>query len=201
MPESTKVDRLIRRVKDTPVLAKVIFVGLALVAVGEFTEAIDGILSFVEKRVKQATTAADSGRASSLQVLHKGSEGQKKTDLEPDQSSTELLREQLRPLYFNAGSYNLSPQTEETLTRYAALLGKEEVKFVILGHSNEVEPMTNLNLSRMRAREVEQFLGWHGILAESTVGYGAERPLKPGYSPYNDRVEIRILNPWQEKKQ
>lgn len=68
MPEETRVDRLVRRVKDTPVLAKVIFVGLVLVLVGEVTESIDKIWSFVEKRAMQESKSTDSRDAGSPEV-------------------------------------------------------------------------------------------------------------------------------------
>jgi len=67
LSEDTKVDRLVRRAKDTPIFAKIIFVGLVLVVVGEFTESVDKIWSFVERRVMLAPRATDSGEVSSLQ--------------------------------------------------------------------------------------------------------------------------------------
>ena len=57
MPQETRVDRLVRRVKDTPVLAKLILAGIVLVVIGEFTESIDKIWSFVEKRAMPSREA------------------------------------------------------------------------------------------------------------------------------------------------
>lgn len=83
MAEETKVDKLARRVKDTPILAGLIFVGLILVTLGQFTDSIDKILSFIDKRATRRESRAQ---------------------LDPDSPPPVLLPENLNVLLFDAAT-------------------------------------------------------------------------------------------------
>jgi hypothetical protein len=51
MTEDTKVDHFIRKIKNHKLLASLVIIGLIVIAIGSFTESIDKILSFAEKRI------------------------------------------------------------------------------------------------------------------------------------------------------
>lgn len=114
-------------------------------------------------------------------------------DQEPG-NEIERVQGQLRPIYFAAGSYSLSSYADKRLNEYAELLRGGQFSVVISGHSNEHEPVGNVRLGEARAERVKNRLMLLGVepVLMTTESYGAERPLKAGFSLYNDRVEFKV---------
>lgn len=125
-----------------------------------------------------------------------GSAGSDSSKQNETQTTTALLNETLRPIYFSERSTDLTEAQKRQLTEYAQTLGKISFnKIVVEGHTDAREAMSNVSFSQMRASIVLDFLANEGIPREKmqAVGFGAEQPLKTGSSSYNERVVIRVI--------
>jgi outer membrane protein OmpA-like peptidoglycan-associated protein len=107
------------------------------------------------------------------------------------------LNEMLRPIYLSRFAPRDLPAEERAVLQGHAkrLKDAEASKIVVEGHVDEESPNVNLPISRIMAETVAEYLEHEGIPASSIeiIGYGAERPMKPGRSRYNTRVEIRVV--------
>lgn len=99
MPDDTKVDRLVRRVKDNRVLAIVIFATIILLGAGKLIESIDTMWSIVEKRAVRPTRESPDTTATKTEVAS-STRGSHRLI-----GSSVLLPVDLNVLVFNASEY------------------------------------------------------------------------------------------------
>ena len=116
----------------------------------------------------------------------------------PEGRGLYLLNEKLRPIYgWESNSLHLHENQRNQLNEYAGMLMRAHVMHIIIeGHSDRVDAMVNLPLSRRRAETVAEYLSFRGIRRESmeVIGFGEERALDANPQPgYNRRVVIRVL--------
>jgi outer membrane protein OmpA-like peptidoglycan-associated protein len=111
--------------------------------------------------------------------------------------SLEFLQEQLRPIYFefDEGNPKLSENNMRILDDYILLINQCNFIIVIEGHTDSEDPDTNTPLSRRIATLVYAHMLDKGISGKrlSVVSFGGERNIKPEKSPYNRRVEFKVL--------
>ncbi|HMB00932.1 MAG TPA: OmpA family protein, partial [Spirochaetota bacterium] len=108
----------------------------------------------------------------------------------------------LSNIYFQSGSYELSPAARHTLASYCDFLKKQSNLGVkILGHADDRgSQLFNLRLSRKRAQSVADFLTACGMPREQIKikAYGEKRPLLTGTGnevyQQNRRVEFKIIS-------
>jgi OOP family OmpA-OmpF porin len=103
---------------------------------------------------------------------------------------------------FETGKANLRPESEPVLAAVATLLQAhlDIRKLEIQGHTdNQGQHVSNIDLSRRRARAVLDWFVQHGIAAErlSASGFGSDRPIDDNATgagrTRNRRVEFRVL--------
>ncbi|MFN8370027.1 MAG: peptidoglycan-associated lipoprotein Pal [Bacteriovoracaceae bacterium] len=92
---------------------------------------------------------------------------------------------ELRTVFFDFDSAQISAETKESLTANAAYLkANKSLKVQVEGHCDERGGIQyNLALGERRARSVKEFLAASGVTANrvSIVSYGKEKPLDPGH--------------------
>ena len=104
-------------------------------------------------------------------------------------------------LFFNTGSARLTKKDEPQLHALARALNSPRLvadSFTIEGHADgRGQTPSNLNLSRLRAEAVRNWLVKHGAVDPKRLFvefYGEDRPIYPNDSPvhlrYNRRIEI-----------
>lgn len=103
-------------------------------------------------------------------------------------------------IYFQTGKAILTPASFPELDKLTKFLKENPTIFVeIAGHTDNVgQPAKNLQLSKWRARAVEQYLEKNGVAGDhvSFVGYGSTKPIVPNKTAkqkaQNRRVEFVI---------
>lgn len=103
-------------------------------------------------------------------------------------------------IYFETGKAVLKPNSFPELDKLTKFLKENPTIFVeIAGHTDNVgKPEKNLQLSKWRARAVEQYLEKSGIASDhvSFTGYGSAKPMVANKTPWgkaqNRRVEFVI---------
>ena len=99
-------------------------------------------------------------------------------------ADTKVLSE-LRTVYFDYNSYQLSQETAQTLEANAQWIkGHSDVNIQIEGHCDERGSNEyNINLGQKRADAVREYLFRLGVDPKriTTVSYGEERPIDPGH--------------------
>lgn len=113
----------------------------------------------------------------------------------PKTISLELLQEKLRPIYFEEVDSKLSENNMRILDDYASLLNQCDFIIVIKGHADAENLDNNFQLSRFRANLVYKYLLDKGISEDrfNVVNFGGERNIKLEKSPYNRRVEFKVI--------
>jgi peptidoglycan-associated lipoprotein len=152
--------------------------------------AIFPVLIFLSACSKNTTAMGESDTTIQEQEL----EAQKvREQLEKEQQAHEDKERELRAemikftyedIYFDKGSYRLTPDTRELLQRKAQWLKKHpDVKVIVEGHTDEAGSKEyNLALGERRAGAVKSFLIGEGIASGRliAVSYGNERPIDTG---------------------
>ncbi|MEJ2166699.1 MAG: OmpA family protein, partial [Desulfobacterales bacterium] len=96
----------------------------------------------------------------------------------------EMIKFMYEDIYFEKGSYQLTPEGVELLKRKAQWLKKHpDVKVIIEGHTDEAGSKEyNFALGDRRAGAVKSFLIGEGIEPGHliAVSYGNEKPIDPG---------------------
>lgn len=125
----------------------------------------------------------------------RGGGGREGMETSPSRISAERLQEQLRPIYYERGGNVLTTDNTATLDRYAVLLNRTPVRVVIRGHTNEVDPTSNIAVGEDAAFAVQRYLLSKGVdpALLDVVSLGAEETIKPAGSAYNERVEFKVL--------
>ena len=97
---------------------------------------------------------------------------------------SEMIKFTYEDIYFEKGSYRLTPDARELLQRKAQWLKKHpDVKVIIEGHTDEAGSKEyNFALGDRRAGAVKSFLIGEGIASARliAVSYGNERPIDAG---------------------
>lgn len=101
---------------------------------------------------------------------------------------------------FELGSARLTPDGVSGADDFLEVLNRPRAqgkRFLIAGHTDSSGPRSlNIQLSRMRARAVADYLIAHGVDASrlDVRGYGPDAPLpgKARSDPANRRVEVRV---------
>jgi peptidoglycan-associated lipoprotein len=97
---------------------------------------------------------------------------------------SEMIKFMYEDIYFEKGSYQLTPEAREMLKRKAQWLHKHpDIKVVIEGHTDEAGSKEyNLALGDRRAGAVKSFLIGEGIEPGRliAVSFGNEKPIDPG---------------------
>jgi len=168
--------------------------------------AIVSILIFSPACSKNTTTPGEADPALQEQEL----EAQKvATQLEKERQAREAEARELRAemikfmyedVYFEQGSYKLTPEAQKLLTRKARWLQKHPgVNVIIEGHTNAPGSKEyNLALGDRRAGAVKSFLIGEGIEPARliAVSYGNERPIDTAKTPEarakNRRVHFAV---------
>ncbi len=158
-----------------------------------FTASEDGYLFFSEHfDLGTVSSAVDPIRLSiSLEPIPE----KEKTGPEPSDPVV------LRNVFFDTGSDELRPESEQELKRlYRMLADNPELRIQVNGHTDNVgQPKDNQQLSEARAKAVYEFLVDRGIDAERLQyrGYGEEKPIASNETPngrqQNRRTEFVIL--------
>lgn len=109
----------------------------------------------------------------------------------------------IRNIYFDFEKYNLKAQDKKTLSPLVTTLKENpSVNIEIGGHTDNVGAKElNLNISKLRANSVKEFLVKKGLSSDriQAKGYGESEPLasnddeKDGRE-LNRRIEIKVLN-------
>lgn len=105
-------------------------------------------------------------------------------------------------LLFNFDSYDISQRAKLELMEIVSYLNSNpHVSISIMGHTDNIGSETyNLQLSKMRAKAVAQFLMQHGIDADrvNPEGYGSSKPMSTNKTVIgrheNRRVEFIFMN-------
>lgn len=148
------------------------------------------VLIFIPACSKNTTAMGKSDTAMQEQEM----EAQKvREQLEKEQQAREDKESELRAemikftyedIYFEKGSYRLTPEARELLQRKAQWLQKHpDVKVIIEGHTDEAGSKEfNLALGEQRAGAVKSFLIGDGIASGRliAVSYGNEQPIATG---------------------
>ncbi|MEX2633908.1 MAG: OmpA family protein [Balneolales bacterium] len=107
----------------------------------------------------------------------------------------------LRNIYFNTGSADLRPESEQELERLFEIMEQSRLVVEIGGHTDNVgSDDINLDLSRSRAQSVVEFIIEKGIDRDriSAKGYGEMEPIASNDTEEgrqeNRRVEVKILS-------
>ncbi|MFY0599509.1 MAG: OmpA family protein [Cyclobacteriaceae bacterium] len=108
----------------------------------------------------------------------------------------------LNNLYFDFKSYNLNASSAEALEKVREMMSKyHNLKIEISGHTDNIgEHESNIELSRMRAEKVREYLVRSGVSDDRLVarGYGEMYPLASNDDErdgreLNRRIEIMVL--------
>ena len=113
---------------------------------------------------------------------------------------TATARSELRTVYFDYDSAELTGQGQQTLDGNADwLLAHPNLQIQIEGHCDERGTSEyNLNLGDRRAKSAKAYLVSKGVTADNlhTISYGEERPIDPGHSESawakNRRVQFLV---------
>ena len=123
-----------------------------------------------------------------------------------DEEPVVLESERLRiknQILFEFGSNKIDPRSFPLLDEVAKVLAANPKVGPVLieGHTDNVGPRSfNIDLSRRRAKAVEDYLNGKGIAKERlrSDGFGFDKPLVPNDSPINRaknrRTEFRLLD-------
>ncbi|WP_025761907.1 OmpA family protein [Dyadobacter tibetensis] len=111
-------------------------------------------------------------------------------------------REVLHNIFFKTGSYEIDEKSKVELNRLAEFLKHNpDLRIEVAGYTdNTGTDAANLELSRLRAKTVTEFLIKYGISPERllTKGYGSAQPVAPNDTDENRqknrRIEWRILS-------
>ena len=112
------------------------------------------------------------------------------------------LRANLEKVYFKFDSYALTAKAEEKLLQMAqSMKNNQQLSIQISGYTDEQGTEEyNLNLGKMRAQAVKDFLVAQGVNPQmlSTISYGEKNPATKGSTPkawtQNRRVEFKIVD-------
>ncbi len=118
----------------------------------------------------------------------------------PKTISLEFLQEKLRPIYFEQGKTELSEDNMRILDDYISLINQSDFIIVIEGHIDAEDPDRNMKISSKLAYQVQEYMMNKGINGKklSVVSFGGERNIKPEKSPYNWRVEFKVMKDWSK---
>lgn len=107
----------------------------------------------------------------------------------------------LENIYFDTGSANLSPESEQELDRLYEIMSTSTLVIEIGGYTDNVgSDETNMQLSQARAESVVAYVVEKGISSTriSAKGYGEQDPRATNETPEgrqeNRRVEIKVLS-------
>ncbi|GAB5409929.1 MAG: hypothetical protein BalsKO_22940 [Balneolaceae bacterium] len=107
----------------------------------------------------------------------------------------------LENIYFDTGSANLSPESEQELDRLFEIMSTSTLVIEIGGYTDNVgSDDTNMDLSQARAESVVAYVVEKGISSTriSAKGYGENDPRATNETPEgrqeNRRVEIKVLS-------
>lgn len=108
----------------------------------------------------------------------------------------------LRNVYFDTDSSRLKPESYPELDRLVNYLKRKKfLRVEIAGHTdNAGDSLSNMTLSKARAKAVLRYLIQHGIefYRVTAKGYGPNQPVAPNDSPenmqLNRRVEARFID-------
>ena len=110
----------------------------------------------------------------------------------------------LEKVYFDAGKYDLKPESEPELDKFLLFLKENpDVVVEVRGHTNNAmypDSSAAYSLSTNRAKSVAQWLVTKGVPSTRIQykGYGWKMPIEPNTTPEgrrkNQRVEVKILN-------
>jgi peptidoglycan-associated lipoprotein len=124
----------------------------------------------------------------------------READLEAEMER--LVRENLKPVYFEFNSYTLSKEGTENLGIAANfLMEHSDMRVLIEGHCDERGSSEyNMGLGENRARAVKNFLKNYGVpsLQMEITSWGKERPAEAGCTDdechgQNRRAEFKVL--------
>ncbi|MCW5921060.1 MAG: OmpA family protein [Saprospiraceae bacterium] len=107
-------------------------------------------------------------------------------------------------VYFDAGKFEIKPESEPELEKFYKFLRENpDIVVEVRGHTNNLmypDSTAAFNLSTNRAKSVAEWLVEKGIDASRVQykGYGWKMPVEPNTSPEgrkkNQRVEVKIVN-------
>ncbi len=103
----------------------------------------------------------------------------------------DLLRRQLRPVYFSHGSYELDETAVAKLNDYVALLRHATwSRLIIEGYAQPINPKANVALAERRTQAVRQYLAANGLELSRlfVISYGGERSALNANVRYDSRV-------------
>ena len=149
------------------------------------------------QEIKLTNKSIGLGKNSQLLAFYKGLESKDQKVLENTKWFT------LENLYFQTGSSDLKPGSEQQLTNLAEILNNYPTAKVRLGGytDNTGSEEGNLRLSNLRAQAAKLKLLEMGISADrvDAEGYGSQHPVCPANDTeeckaQNRRIDVRILN-------
>ncbi|MGB6972381.1 MAG: OmpA family protein, partial [Desulfobulbales bacterium] len=113
----------------------------------------------------------------------------------------------LNNIFFASNSYEFDQRASAELNAWADFIkGSKEIVVEVGGHTDNVEDAGyNKKLSEKRAESVVNYLKGKGVEASrvTAVGYGEEHPVADNATAEgrekNRRVEIRLIQKWQER--
>ena len=182
---------------------KMIF-GLTLLAL------LPGFLAIVSCTKETVKTEQPAVTVEEQEPAAKKIEQEKAAEMERQRLAKEAAERELRAarikfmyedIFFEPGSYKLSPKAQENLKGKAAWLRSHpEISVLIEGHTNDRGAKEyNFALGDRRAGEVKSFLIREGVNTQqlSAVSYGNEQPVDKANTPEarsrNRRVHLMIV--------
>lgn len=195
MPRETRVDIIIKRVKNHKVFSVFIITGIFLIALSQLTSAVSTIIE-----IFKPNDTSSIERIKHINDL-----------LGPVYFDLDLSKLHRSPDYKDIGSLNpnkdhadpfgrrseLDPQSSATLKGYAEHLRNLPDNYILLitGYTSRERPAANIILAKTRVKNVFEYLQDLGIPPErmqcSAPG-GAGTESRNKNDPYTERVEFRV---------
>ncbi|MBI4530964.1 MAG: peptidoglycan-associated lipoprotein Pal [Candidatus Latescibacteria bacterium] len=206
-----------RRVKHLAVVVGLsITVGLAVAGCAARKEAAKTATT-AEDEAKRRAMEADEAKRKAEEEARRRVEAEKAAANEAKRKAEEEARRRmvedpaaqrkaeltLDAIHFDFDKYNLRPDAQSMLAKYATVLQKyPEVEAVIEGHCDERGTVEyNLALGERRAKSAYDYFVRYGIDKKrmKTVSYGEEQPVDPGHNEdawwKNRRDEFIMADP------